>query len=111
MAQQLGVADLLVRCLEREGLTAVFGIPGEENIGFVDTLARSLASGPGASPHPGAHVNAEFGREAAVQRLCDLPGQLGMLGSGMFLAGNRRCDHTSHSRRAQLMDSRGESPS
>ena len=41
MAQQLGVADLLVRCLEREGVTAVFGIPGEENIGFVDALARS----------------------------------------------------------------------
>jgi acetolactate synthase I/II/III large subunit len=41
MAQQSGVADLLVRCLEREGVTAVFGIPGEENIGFVDALARS----------------------------------------------------------------------
>ena len=41
MAQQLGVADLLVRCLEREGITVVFGIPGEENIGFTDALARS----------------------------------------------------------------------
>ena len=41
MAQQLGVADLLVRCLEREGVTVVFGIPGEENIGFVDALAQS----------------------------------------------------------------------
>ena len=33
--------DLLVRCPEREGVTAVFGIPGEENIGFADALARS----------------------------------------------------------------------
>src|SRR5271169_1220437 len=41
MAQQFGVADLLVRCLEREGVTVVFGIPGEENIGFVDALAQS----------------------------------------------------------------------
>ncbi|HYB16213.1 MAG TPA: thiamine pyrophosphate-binding protein [Streptosporangiaceae bacterium] len=41
MAQQLGVADLLVRCLEREGVTAVFGIPGEEKIYFADALARS----------------------------------------------------------------------
>ena len=41
MAPQPGVADLLVRCLEREGVTVVFGIPGEENIGFVDALARS----------------------------------------------------------------------
>ena len=36
-----GVADLLVRCLEREGVTVVFGIPGEENIRFTDALARS----------------------------------------------------------------------
>ena len=41
MAQHLGVADLLVRCLEREGVTVVFGIPGEENIRFTDALARS----------------------------------------------------------------------
>ena len=41
MAQQLGVADLLVRCLEREGVTVVFGIPGEENIRFTDALASS----------------------------------------------------------------------
>ena len=41
MTQQLGLADLLVRCLEREGVTVVFGIPGEENIHFTDALARS----------------------------------------------------------------------
>ena len=41
MTQQLSVADLLVRCLEREGVTVVFGIPGEENLGLVDALARS----------------------------------------------------------------------
>jgi acetolactate synthase-1/2/3 large subunit len=35
------VADLLVRCLENEGVTCVFGIPGEENIRFTDGLARS----------------------------------------------------------------------
>jgi acetolactate synthase I/II/III large subunit len=35
------VADLLVRCLENEGVTCVFGIPGEENIRFTDRLARS----------------------------------------------------------------------
>src|SRR5208282_6334720 len=41
VAQDPGVADLLVRCLEREGVAVVFGIPGEENIRFVDALARS----------------------------------------------------------------------
>jgi acetolactate synthase I/II/III large subunit len=39
--EQPGVADLLVRCLEREGVTVVFGIPGEENIRFTDALVRS----------------------------------------------------------------------
>src|SRR6201994_1463222 len=36
-----GVARLLVRCLENEGVSHVFGIPGEENIHFVDALADS----------------------------------------------------------------------
>jgi acetolactate synthase-1/2/3 large subunit len=35
------VADLLVRCLENEGVTCVFGIPGEENIYFTDAVSRS----------------------------------------------------------------------
>src|ERR1700749_4755885 len=39
--EQSGVADLLVSCLEREGVTVVFGIPGEENLRFTDALARS----------------------------------------------------------------------
>jgi acetolactate synthase-1/2/3 large subunit len=36
-----GVARLLVRCLENEGVSHVFGIPGEENIHFVDALSES----------------------------------------------------------------------
>jgi acetolactate synthase-1/2/3 large subunit len=35
------VADLIVRCLEQEGVTTVFGIPGEENIHLTDALWRS----------------------------------------------------------------------
>jgi acetolactate synthase-1/2/3 large subunit len=35
------VAELLVRCLEHEGVTVVFGIPGEENILLTDALVRS----------------------------------------------------------------------
>jgi acetolactate synthase-1/2/3 large subunit len=34
-------AQLLVRCLEAEGVEYVFGIPGEENIHFVQALAES----------------------------------------------------------------------
>jgi acetolactate synthase-1/2/3 large subunit len=34
-------AQLIVECLENEGVTHVFGIPGEENIRFVDALSAS----------------------------------------------------------------------
>jgi len=34
-------AELMVECLESEGVEVVFGIPGEENIHFVQALARS----------------------------------------------------------------------
>jgi acetolactate synthase-1/2/3 large subunit len=40
-ASERRVADLLVQCLENEGVLCVFGIPGEENIGLTDALARS----------------------------------------------------------------------
>jgi acetolactate synthase-1/2/3 large subunit len=35
------VAKLLVRCLENESVKYVFGIPGEENIHFIDALNSS----------------------------------------------------------------------
>ena len=34
-------AQLMVKCLENEGVSIVFGIPGEENIRFVQALAAS----------------------------------------------------------------------
>jgi acetolactate synthase-1/2/3 large subunit len=34
-------AQLMVKCLENEGVAVVFGIPGEENIRFVQALAAS----------------------------------------------------------------------
>ena len=34
-------AELMVDCLEQEGVSVVFGIPGEENIHFTDAVARS----------------------------------------------------------------------
>ncbi|MEV5711281.1 acetolactate synthase large subunit [Actinoallomurus sp. NPDC052274] len=41
MDPQVEAARLLVRCLEAEGVEYVFGIPGEENIHFVDALNES----------------------------------------------------------------------
>lgn len=35
------VADLIVKCLEQEGVEYVFGIPGEENIKLVNAIHRS----------------------------------------------------------------------
>ena len=34
-------ADLLVRCLENEGVEYIFGIPGEENLDVMDALLDS----------------------------------------------------------------------
>jgi acetolactate synthase I/II/III large subunit len=34
-------SDLLVQCLENEGCEYVFGVPGEENLDFLDSLSRS----------------------------------------------------------------------
>ncbi|WP_312799689.1 acetolactate synthase large subunit [Pseudomonas sp.] len=34
-------SDLIVRCLENEGVEYIFGIPGEENLDLLDSLSRS----------------------------------------------------------------------
>ena len=40
--QSRSTAELIVECLENEGVTHVFGIPGEENIRLVEALSKSL---------------------------------------------------------------------
>ena len=37
----MNTAELLVKCLENEGVSVVFGIPGEENLAMMNALARS----------------------------------------------------------------------
>ena len=34
-------SDLFVECLEREGVEFIFGVPGEENLDFLDSLSRA----------------------------------------------------------------------
>lgn len=34
-------SDLFIECLEEEGVEYVFGVPGEENLDFLDSLSRS----------------------------------------------------------------------
>ena len=43
MSQTAGTkaSDLFIECLEEEGCEYVFGVPGEENLDFLDSLSRS----------------------------------------------------------------------
>ncbi|NBB78447.1 MAG: acetolactate synthase large subunit [Verrucomicrobia bacterium] len=34
-------SDLVVRCLENEGVDTIYGVPGEENLDLLDSIARS----------------------------------------------------------------------
>lgn len=34
-------SDLFVRCLENEGVEYIYGVPGEENLDFVESLRHS----------------------------------------------------------------------
>lgn len=37
----MNAADLFIKCLESEGVTHIFGIPGEENLAFLEALRKS----------------------------------------------------------------------
>ena len=39
--KQSTVAEVLVKCLENEGVKYVFGIPGEENLDMMNALEKS----------------------------------------------------------------------
>ena len=34
-------SDLMIKCLEEEGVTRIFGVPGEENADFMMSLKKS----------------------------------------------------------------------
>lgn len=39
--KQLNTAEMMVKCLEAEGVEYIFGIPGEENLALMDALKKS----------------------------------------------------------------------
>ena len=41
MAKKTSASDCLVRCLENEGVEYIFGVPGEENLDFLESLSHS----------------------------------------------------------------------
>ena len=38
--QQYNTAQMLVKCLEKEGVEYIFGIPGEENLEIMEALSH-----------------------------------------------------------------------
>jgi len=77
------VADLIVECLENEGVTHVFGIPGEENIHLVDALSRSSIRYVLVRHEQGASFMAEtYGRLSGRAGVCSAtlgPGAINLL--------------------------------
>ncbi|MCC2686430.1 MAG: alsS [Paenibacillaceae bacterium] len=64
-------SDLLVRCLEAEGVEYIFGIPGEENIDFMDSLTRSSIRFVLVRHEQGAAFMADvYGRLAGKPGIC-----------------------------------------
>ena len=43
VAQSTKASDLFIQCLEEEGVEYIFGVPGEENLDFLDSLSRSTS--------------------------------------------------------------------
>jgi acetolactate synthase I/II/III large subunit len=71
-------SDLLVRCLEAEGITHIFGVPGEENADFMMSLRSSSIRFILTRHEQGAAFMAEvFGRLTGNPAVC-----LGTLGPG-----------------------------
>jgi acetolactate synthase-1/2/3 large subunit len=78
-----GTAALIVECLENEGVTHVFGIPGEENIRLVDAISRSSIRYVLARHEQGASFMAEvYGRLTGRAGVCSAtlgPGAINLL--------------------------------
>jgi acetolactate synthase-1/2/3 large subunit len=78
-----GTADLIVQCLENEGVTHVFGIPGEENIRLVEAISRSSIQYVLTRHEQGASFMAEtYGRLTGRAGVCSAtlgPGAINLL--------------------------------
>jgi acetolactate synthase I/II/III large subunit len=76
-------AELIVECLENEGVTHVFGIPGEENIRFVEALSKSSITYVLTRHEQGASFMAEvYGRLTGRAGVCSAtlgPGAINLL--------------------------------
>src|SRR6202142_1422541 len=76
-------AELIVECLENEGVTHVFGIPGEENIRLIEALSKSSIDYVLPRHEQGASFMAEtYGRLTGNAGVCSAtlgPGAINLL--------------------------------
>ena len=76
-------AELIVECLENEGVTHVFGIPGEENIRFTEAVSKSSIEYVLTRHEQGASFMAEvYGRLTGKAGVCSAtlgPGAINLL--------------------------------
>jgi len=64
-------SDLFVKCLEHEGIKYIFGLPGEENIDFMDSLSRSKIKFITTRHEEGAAFMANvYGRVSGKPAIC-----------------------------------------
>src|SRR6516165_846824 len=64
-------SDLLVKALENEGVTHVFGVPGEENLDFVESLRNSsIKLVITRHEQPAAFMAATYGRLTGRPGVC-----------------------------------------
>ncbi len=71
MPRQIKASDLLVAALEAEGVTHVFGVPGEENLDFVESLRKSsIELVVTRHEQPAAFMAATYGRLTGRPGVC-----------------------------------------
>jgi acetolactate synthase-1/2/3 large subunit len=71
MPKAMKASDLLVAALENEGVTHIFGIPGEENLDFVESLRRSkIELVVTRHEQPAAFMAATYGRLTGKPGVC-----------------------------------------
>ncbi|HEY7908224.1 MAG TPA: thiamine pyrophosphate-binding protein, partial [Thermomicrobiales bacterium] len=65
-------ADLLVECLENEGVRYIFGVPGEENLNLMEALAESATIRFVTTRHEGgaAFMADVYGRLSTYPGVC-----------------------------------------
>lgn len=67
----MNASTLFVRCLEREGVEWVFGLPGEENLAFLDALSQSSIRFVSCRHEQGAAFMADvYGRLTGKAGVC-----------------------------------------